>query len=57
MLGDVRDAAGPRPQAGALVDVVLRDGDPQSVASNYTDCKLIGYKCKAHIDEARGRQQ
>ena len=26
MLGDVRDAAGPRPQAGALVDVVLRDG-------------------------------
>ena len=31
--------------------------DPQSVASNYTDCKLIGYKYKAHIDEARGRQR
>ena len=31
--------------------------DPQSVASNYTDCNLVGYKCKAHIDEARGRQR
>ena len=53
-LAVARYTAGPRPRAGALVGLVLRDG-PGSVASSYTDYKLVLYKCKAHIDDVQGR--
>jgi hypothetical protein len=36
-------------------DFTRRTG--KSVASNYTDRKLFGYKCNAYIDDARGRQR